>query len=103
MYNIASCKMNILVINYIQKERYQTKGKTQQEKPKQTAGTQERASAATWDNSKKRKPERMVKLNQVPKANSVCRTNEVLLSRTTKLGERVRPKSTKSKKQFNEG
>jgi hypothetical protein len=45
--------MNILVINYIQKERYQTKGKTQQEKPKQTAGTQERASAATWDNSKR--------------------------------------------------
>ena len=34
LYNIAACKMNILVINYSQKERYQTKGKTQTEKPK---------------------------------------------------------------------
>ena len=54
MYNIAACKMNILVINYSQKERYQTKGKNSERETQINGKNSKRGSTETWDNSKEK-------------------------------------------------
>ena len=77
MYNIEACKMNILVINYSQKERYQSKGKTQTEKPKYK-GKNLKKYPPKIGTTQKEKTQRMVKLNQIPKANRISRMSEAL-------------------------